>query len=122
MQIASALIGWALGADVGVGTLLVVLLIGPVVDWMSRAIFRDDTGATSDGTCRDSSEAAQARQSQSSSADRSLCGPAFAVGANGCLNVKAYAVGPCSRRAVDPSLGFGNRGTVAGRHPPQRGV
>jgi len=40
LQISSALIGWALGAAVGVGTFLVVLLIGPVVDWMSRVIFR----------------------------------------------------------------------------------
>lgn len=40
LQISTALIGWALGAAVGIGTLLVVLLIGPIVDWMSRAIFR----------------------------------------------------------------------------------
>lgn len=40
LQVSSALIGWWLGADAGVGTVLVVLFIGPVVDWMSRAIFR----------------------------------------------------------------------------------
>lgn len=40
LQISGAIVGWALGADVGIGTVLVVLLIGPVVDWMSRVIFR----------------------------------------------------------------------------------
>lgn len=40
LQVSSALIGWALDADVGPGTLLVVVLIGPIVDWMSRVIFR----------------------------------------------------------------------------------
>lgn len=40
LQVSGALVGWALGAAVGIGTLLVVLLIGPVVDWMSRVVFR----------------------------------------------------------------------------------
>lgn len=40
LQISGALIGWALGAAVGVGTFLVVLLVGPVVDWMSHVVFR----------------------------------------------------------------------------------
>lgn len=34
VQVLGALIGWLCGADVGVGTLVVVLLIGPVVDRM----------------------------------------------------------------------------------------
>jgi uncharacterized membrane protein YczE len=40
IQVAGALIGFALGAAVGPGTLLIVLLIGPVIAWMQRAFFR----------------------------------------------------------------------------------
>jgi uncharacterized membrane protein YczE len=40
MQISGALIGWGLGADVGIGTLLVVVVIGPLVDLISRVLFR----------------------------------------------------------------------------------
>jgi uncharacterized membrane protein YczE len=36
VQGGGALIGWLLGADVGVGTLLVIFLIGPAVDLLSR--------------------------------------------------------------------------------------
>ncbi|MCW2928519.1 MAG: hypothetical protein JWM86_2487, partial [Thermoleophilia bacterium] len=32
LQLAGAVSGWSMGADVGVGTVLVVLLVGPVVD------------------------------------------------------------------------------------------
>ncbi|MEO6577449.1 MAG: hypothetical protein ABIO99_00915 [Candidatus Limnocylindria bacterium] len=31
--------GWLLGAAIGPGTILVVFLIGPIVDWLSRTIF-----------------------------------------------------------------------------------
>jgi uncharacterized protein len=36
IQTASALIGWVLGAAIGVGTVLVMLLLGPAVDLLSR--------------------------------------------------------------------------------------
>jgi len=39
VQVSGALIGWALGAAVGIGTFLVVLLVGPTVDLMTRAVF-----------------------------------------------------------------------------------
>ena len=39
LQLCGALLGWWLGADVGIGTLLVVLLIGPLVDLVSRHVF-----------------------------------------------------------------------------------
>ncbi len=39
VQVGGALIGWLLGAAIGPGTVLVVLLIGPVVDWWRRAVF-----------------------------------------------------------------------------------
>ena len=39
LQVCAALIGWWLGADVGIGTFLVVLLIGPLVDLVSRHVF-----------------------------------------------------------------------------------
>lgn len=36
VQIIGTIVGWLLGGDVGVGTVVVVLLIGPAVDWLSR--------------------------------------------------------------------------------------
>lgn len=42
LQIGGALIGWSLGAAVGLGTLLVVVLVGPAVDLATRALFRSD--------------------------------------------------------------------------------
>ena len=39
LQACGALLGWWLGADVGIGTFLVVLLIGPLVDLVSRHVF-----------------------------------------------------------------------------------
>ncbi len=39
-QLAAALVGWACGATVGVGTLLVVLTIGPLVDQVARRLPR----------------------------------------------------------------------------------
>jgi uncharacterized membrane protein YczE len=39
LQVGGALIGWSLGAAVGPGTLLVVLLVGPAVDLASRRLF-----------------------------------------------------------------------------------
>ncbi len=43
LQLSSALIGWALGADIGVGTAVVVVLAGPTVDLLTRAIFGTTT-------------------------------------------------------------------------------
>lgn len=39
VQVGGALSGWLLGAAIGPGTILVVLLIGPVVDWLRGAVF-----------------------------------------------------------------------------------
>jgi uncharacterized membrane protein YczE len=39
-QVGGALVGWALGAAVGPGTLLIVLLVGPAVDLATRVLFR----------------------------------------------------------------------------------
>ena len=39
LQAVSALLGWALGAAVGPGTLLVSLLVGPTVDLLTRVLF-----------------------------------------------------------------------------------
>ena len=39
LQAVSALVGWALGAAVGPGTLLVSLCVGPTVDMLTRAVF-----------------------------------------------------------------------------------
>lgn len=39
-QVLAALVGWACGATVGVGTLVVVLVIGPLVDLAGRALPR----------------------------------------------------------------------------------
>lgn len=57
VQVGGGLIGWWGGADVGVGTLLVVLLIGPVVD---RLIPRLRPGPSR--TRRDSARGAQPRR------------------------------------------------------------
>jgi len=40
VQVGGALVGWLLGAAVGPGTLLVVLLIGPAVDLLLGLVFR----------------------------------------------------------------------------------
>ncbi len=40
LQVGGALVGWALGAAVGPGTLLIVLLVGPAVDLATRVLFR----------------------------------------------------------------------------------
>lgn len=39
VQVAGAAIGWSLGATLGLGTVLVVLLVGPVVDLAQRWLF-----------------------------------------------------------------------------------
>lgn len=39
VQVAGAAIGWSLGATLGMGTVLVVLLVGPVVDLAQRRLF-----------------------------------------------------------------------------------
>jgi uncharacterized protein len=39
LQLGGALIGWSLGAAVGPGTLVVVLFVGPAVDFVSRRLF-----------------------------------------------------------------------------------
>lgn len=39
LQLGGALVGWWLGAAVGPGTLLVVLLVGPAVDVVTRRVF-----------------------------------------------------------------------------------
>lgn len=48
VQISGALIGWSLGAAVGVGTFLVVLLVGPTVDLMTRVVFGTSTSQRTD--------------------------------------------------------------------------
>jgi uncharacterized membrane protein YczE len=40
VQVSGALIGFALGAAVGPGTLLVALFVGPLVAWMQGTLFR----------------------------------------------------------------------------------
>jgi uncharacterized membrane protein YczE len=42
VQVAGALMGFVLGAAVGPGTLLVVVLIGSAVAWLRRVVFRAD--------------------------------------------------------------------------------
>lgn len=39
-QVVAALVGWACGATVGVGTLVVVVVIGPLVDQVGRRLPR----------------------------------------------------------------------------------
>lgn len=48
VQAGGALVGWLLGAAVGPGTLLVVLLIGPTVDLVTRAVLVPWRVATTD--------------------------------------------------------------------------
>lgn len=45
VQVAGAAIGWSLGATLGLGTVLVVLLVGPVVDLVQRRLFAARTPA-----------------------------------------------------------------------------
>ena len=45
VQLGGALVGWVLGADIGVATVLVVLLVGPAVDLVSRVVFRTTPSA-----------------------------------------------------------------------------
>ena len=45
VQIGGALIGWSLGADVGIATVIVVVFIGPVVVLTSRIVFRTGPSA-----------------------------------------------------------------------------
>ncbi len=40
VQVVGASVGWALGASLGLGTIVVVLLVGPVVDRLLRALRR----------------------------------------------------------------------------------
>ena len=40
VQVSGALVGWLMGAAVGPGTVLVVLLIGPTVDVLQRSLFQ----------------------------------------------------------------------------------
>lgn len=40
LQFGGALTGWAFGADIGVATVLVIVALGPVVDLLSRLVFR----------------------------------------------------------------------------------
>ena len=39
LQAVSGLVGWALGAAVGPGTLIVSVFVGPTVDLLTRAVF-----------------------------------------------------------------------------------
>jgi uncharacterized membrane protein YczE len=52
LQCSGALVGWWLGADVGVGTLLVVVLVGPTVDRLSREVFHTVPSASGEPTRR----------------------------------------------------------------------
>ncbi|MCW2928298.1 MAG: hypothetical protein JWM86_2266 [Thermoleophilia bacterium] len=45
LQLAGAVAGWSMGADVGAGTVLVVLCVGPVVDRLTP-VFKPGTGGT----------------------------------------------------------------------------
>ena len=45
VQVSSALVGWTLGADIGIATIVVIFFLGPVVDLASRAVFRKDPSA-----------------------------------------------------------------------------
>jgi uncharacterized membrane protein YczE len=45
VQIGSALVGWSLGADIGIATIIVIFFLGPVVDLASRLVFRKDPSA-----------------------------------------------------------------------------
>ena len=38
VQGGGALVGWLLGADIGPGTILIILLLGPVVDLLRRTL------------------------------------------------------------------------------------
>lgn len=49
VQGGGALVGWLLGATVGVGTIAVILLLGPLVDVLARALHLDVHQGTSDG-------------------------------------------------------------------------
>jgi uncharacterized membrane protein YczE len=49
LQASGALIGWLLGASVGVGTLLVIGLLGPLVDLAAR-LLRQDLAASRTGS------------------------------------------------------------------------
>lgn len=40
LQTTGALVGWVLGADVGIGTLAMVVVVGPLVDVLRRAARR----------------------------------------------------------------------------------
>ena len=40
LQLGGALTGWAFGADIGVATVLVIVALGPLVDGLSRVVFR----------------------------------------------------------------------------------
>jgi uncharacterized membrane protein YczE len=46
VQIGGAVIGFALGAAVGPGSLVVVVLLGPTITWMQRVLFRADRAET----------------------------------------------------------------------------
>jgi uncharacterized membrane protein YczE len=45
IQISAAIVGWFFGADVGIATLIVVFFLGPLIDLMSRFVFRTDPSA-----------------------------------------------------------------------------
>lgn len=49
VQGGGALVGWLLGATVGLGTIAVILLLGPLVDVLARALHLDVHQGTSDG-------------------------------------------------------------------------
>lgn len=46
LQFSGAVIGWAFGADIGVATVLVIVALGPVVDLLSRVVFRTTPEST----------------------------------------------------------------------------
>lgn len=50
VQVLGAVLGWLMGGDVGVGTVLVILLIGPAVDWLSARFAFFDVHAGHDRT------------------------------------------------------------------------
>ena len=50
LQASGALVGWLLGASVGIGTLLVIGLLGPLVDLSARILRQDLTATRTDET------------------------------------------------------------------------
>ncbi len=75
LQGGGAVAGWLLGAAIGPGTLLVIFLLGPAVDLVSRRIrFLDIHASSGDRSPRSAGPASQART-------RSVCSPSAGGGA-----------------------------------------